>query len=161
MGTNKIRFLCREPYFRNDLILGSFNILPKHFYDPEGLMDPIEFKSLVDGSWETGPHKERVERFAKQFNQNFNRKVSWVGAVRMIEDPERDLVTQQKVVLTRNENYWGRNVEGLLPPGFVDKVVFKIINNTDAAFIELTNGHLDYHGLRPSGVQGKELVGRL
>jgi peptide/nickel transport system substrate-binding protein len=31
----------------------------------------------------------------------------------------------------------------------MDKVVFKIINNTDAAFIELTNGNLDYHGLRP------------
>ncbi len=148
VGTNKVRFLCREPYFRNDLILGGFYILPKHFYDPEGLMDPVEFKSLVDGSWEAGPHKERVERFAQQFNQNFNRKALGSGSY-LIEDPERDLVTQQKVVLTRNANYWGRDVEELLPPGFVDKMVFKIINNTDAAFIELTNGHLDYHGLRP------------
>ena len=148
VGTNKVRFLCREPYFRNDLILGGFYILPKHFYDPEGLMDPVEFKSLVDGSWEVGPHKERVERFAQQFNQNFNRKALGSGSY-LIEDPERDLVTQQKVVLTRNANYWGRDMEELLPPGFVDKMVFKIINNTDAAFIELTNGHLDYHGLRP------------
>ena len=148
VGTNKVRFLCREPYFRNDLILGGFDILPKHFYDPEGLMDPVEFSSLVDGSWEAGPHKERVERFAQQFNQNFNRKVLGSGPY-TIEDPERDLVTQQKVVLTRNENYWGRDVEDLLPPGFVDQVVFKVINNTDAAFIELTNGNLDYHGLRP------------
>jgi len=148
VGTNKVRFLCREPYFRNDLILGGFYILPKHFYDPEGLMDPVEFKSLVDGSWEVGPHKERVERFAQQFNQNFNRKALGSGSY-LIEDPERDLVTQQKVVLTRNANYWGRDVEELLPPGFVDKMVFKIINNTDAAFIELTNGQLDYHGLRP------------
>ena len=148
VGTDKVRFLCREPYFRNDLILGGFYILPKHFYDPEGLMDPVEFKSLVDGSWEVGPHKERVERFAQQFNQNFNRKALGSGSY-LIEDPERDLVTQQKVVLTRNANYWGRDVEELLPPGFVDKMVFKIINNTDAAFIELTNGHLDYHGLRP------------
>ena len=148
VGTDKVRFLCREPYFRNDLILGGFYILPKHFYDPEGLMDSVEFKSLVDGSWEVGPHKERVERFAQQFNQNFNRKALGSGSY-LIEDPERDLVTQQKVVLTRNANYWGRDMEVLLPPGFVDKMVFKIINNTDAAFIELTNGHLDYHGLRP------------
>ena len=28
-------------------------------------------------------------------------------------------------------------------------MVFKIINNTDAAFIELTNGNIDYHSLRP------------
>ena len=145
---NKVSFLCDKPYFRNDLMLGGLSILPKHFYDPEGLLDPVEVKSLVDGSWEEGPHKERVERFAEQFNQNFNRKVLGSGPY-IIEDPERDLVTQQKVVLTRNENYWGRDVEGLLPPGFVDKIVFNIINNTDAAFIELTNGNLDYHALRP------------
>ena len=148
VGANKVSFLCDKPYFRNDLMLGAFSILPKHFYDPEGLLDPVEVKSLVDGSWEEGPHKERVERFAEQFNQNFNRKVLGSGPY-IIEDPERDLVTQQKVVLTRNANYWGRDVEGLLPPGFVDKIVFNIINNTDAAFIELTNGNLDYHALRP------------
>ncbi len=148
VGANKVSFLCDKRYFRNDLILGGFDILPKHFYDPEGLLDPVEVKSLVDGSWAEGPHKERVERFAEQFNQNFNRKVLGSGPY-IIEDPERDLVTQQKIVLTRNENYWGRDVEGLLPPGFVDKIVFNIINNTDAAFIELTNGNLDYHALRP------------
>ena len=148
VGANKVSFLCDKPYFRNDLMLGLLSILPKHFYDPEGLLDPVEVKSLVDGSWEEGPHKERVERFAEQFNQNFNRKVLGSGPY-IIEDPERDLVTQQKVVLTRNANYWGRDVEGLLPSGFVDKIVFKVINNTDAAFIELTNGNLDYHALRP------------
>ena len=148
VGTNKVSFLCDKPYFRNDATLGLLSILPKHFYDPEGLLDPVEVKSLVDGSWEEGPHKERVERFAEQFNQNFNRKALGSGPY-IIKDPERDLVTQQKVVLTRNENYWGRDVEGLQPPGFVDKIVFNIINNTDAAFIELTNGNLDYHALRP------------
>lgn len=148
VGANKVSFLCDKPYFRNDLMLGAFSILPKHFYDPEGLLDPVVVKSLVDGSWEEGPHKERVERFAEQFNQNFNRKVLGSGPY-IIENPERDLVTQQKVVLTRNANYWGRDVEGLLPSGFVDKIVFNIINNTDAAFIELTNGNLDYHALRP------------
>ena len=70
---NKISFLCDQPYFRNDLILGGFNILPRHFYDPEGLMDPVEVADLIDGSWEKSPHKERVERFGEQFNQNFNR----------------------------------------------------------------------------------------
>ena len=158
VGANKVSFLCDKPYFRNDMMLGGLSILPKHFYDPEGLLDPVEVKSLVDGSWEEGPHKERVERFAEQFNQNFNRKVLGSGPY-IIEDPERDLVTQQKVVLTRNANYWGRDVDGLLPSGFVDKIVFKIINNTDAAFIELTNGNLDYHALRPLEFKEKSWSG--
>jgi len=147
-GTYQVTFVCDEPYFRNDVSLGFFEILPKHFYDPEGLMDPVSVASLIDGSWESGPHKERVERFAEQFNQNFNRKVLGSGPY-MIEDFERDIVTQQKVVLTRNANYWGTKGEDLPASGYVDKVVFKVINNTDAAFIELTNGNLDYHGLRP------------
>mgnify|MGYP003313143793 FL=1 len=58
-------------------------------------------------------------------------------------------MTGQKVVLSRQENYWGKDVEGLPATGNVDKVVFKIINNQDAAFIELTNGNLDLHGMKP------------
>lgn len=147
-GRYKVTFACAEPYFRNDVSLGFMEILPRHFYDPEGLMDPVSVVSLVDGSWEEGPHKDRVERFAEQFNQNFNRKLLGSGPY-MIEDIERDVVTGQKVVLTRNPDYWGLDEEALSDPGYVDKIVFKIINNTDAAFIELTNGNLDYHSLRP------------
>lgn len=147
-GKNRITFVCDKPYFRNDVSLGFFEILPKHFYDPDGLMDPVPIATLIDGSWEKGPYADRVERFAKRFNQDFNRKVLGSGPY-LIADFERDVVTQQKVVLTRNENYWGRNLEGLPASGWVDKVVFKIINNTDAAFIELTNGNLDYHTLSP------------
>ena len=148
-GPFKITFVCDTPYFRNDMVLGGYlSILPKHFYDPDGLMDPVPVVDLIDGSWENGPHAERVERFAEQFNQVFNRKVLGSGPY-LIEDFERDIVTQQKVVLMRNKNYWGTGEGSLLPQGYVEKMVFKIINNTDAAFIELNNGNLDYHGLRP------------
>lgn len=147
-GEGRITFLCSEPYFRNDMMLGGFEILPRHFYDPEGLMEKVPLRSLVDGSWEQGPHAAAVKKFAEQFNQNFNRKLMGSGPY-LIADPERDVVTQQKVVLTRNANYWGKGKDGLPPTGYVDKIVFKIINNTDAAFIELTNGQLDMHTLQP------------
>jgi peptide/nickel transport system substrate-binding protein len=147
-GAFKMTFVCDKPYFRNDVALGYFEILPKHFYDPDGLMDPVSVASLIDGSWESGPNAERVERFAEQFNQNFNRQLLGSGPY-LVEDFERDVVTQQKVVLTRNKKYWGAELEDLPATGYVDKVVYKIINNTDAAFIELTNGNLDYHSLRP------------
>ena len=147
-GLHKITFACDTPYFRNDLMLGGFEILPEHFYDPDGLMRSVPIKSLIDGSWEEGEHVDRVERFAEQFNQNFNRNVLGSGPY-LIEDFERDVVTQQKVVLTRNPDYWGADEKALPAHGFVDRMFFKIINNTDAAFIELTNGNIDYHGLRP------------
>lgn len=147
-GELKITFVCNKLYFRNDISLGAFEVLPKHFYDPDGLLDPVEIKTLIDDTWEEGQHKDRVNRFAEQFNQNFNRKSLGSGPY-IIADWENDVVTGQKVVLTRNEKYWGEGIEDIPPPGYVDKIVFKIINNTDAAFIELTNGNLDRYGLRP------------
>ena len=145
---NRVVFVCKQPYFRNDLALGSFEILPKHFYDPDGLMDPVSVQSLIDGTWEGGLHADRVTKFAERFNQEYNRRMLGSGPY-FVEDWQNDVVTGQKVTLTRNPGYWGHGVEGLPPTGYVDKIVFKIINNTDAAFIELTNGNLDLYGLRP------------
>ena len=36
-GDYEVSFVCKEPYFLNDLFLGGFQILPNHFYDPDGL----------------------------------------------------------------------------------------------------------------------------
>src|SRR6185295_10533597 len=117
-GDYRITFLCSEPYFRNDMMLGGFEILPRHFYDPEGLMEKVSLSSLVDSSWEKGPYAEAVKKFGEQFNQNFNRKLMGSGPY-MIADPERDVVTQQKVVLSRNDHYWGQGKAGLPASGYV------------------------------------------
>jgi len=147
-GDYEVSFACKEPYFLNDLFLGGFQILPNHFYDPDGLIDPVPISSLIDGSWEKGRHADRVKRFGEQFNQNFNRNMMGSGPY-MVNDWDNDVVTGQKVVVTRNERYWGKDVAGLPSTGYVDKIVFKIINNQDAAFIELTNGNLDLHSMKP------------
>jgi peptide/nickel transport system substrate-binding protein len=147
-GDRRITFACDRPYFLNDLILGSFAVLPRHYYDPEGLLEPVPLRSLIDGSWEQGPHAERVRRFAEEFNQGYNRRILGSGPYRIV-DPERDVVTQQKVVLTRDPRYWGAGVPGLPAAGSVDQLVYKVISNQDAAFIELTNGNLDVYALQP------------
>lgn len=143
----RITFVCTEPYFRNDLMLGGFKIIPRHFYDPEGLLDSVTVASLIDGSWEQGAHADGARRFADRFNREYNRRILGSGPYQLV-NPETDLVTQQKVVLTRNEIYWGRGVPELPQSGHVDKIVFKVINNTDAAFIDLTNGNLDYYTMQ-------------
>ena len=148
-GNNKITFVCDKPYFRNDITLGlNFRIIPRHFYDPDGLLEVVNIQSLIDGSWETGPDAERIRKFSQQFNQNFDRSVLGSGPY-LVANPESDIVTQQKVILTRDAKYWGDQVIGIPAAGYVEKILYKIINNTDAAFIELTNGNLDIHGLQP------------
>ncbi len=147
-GKYRISFICREPYFRNNISLGSLQILPRHFYDPDGLLDPVDASSLIDGTWETGPHAERVQQFAEKFNTGYHRKMLGSGPY-LVEKWEDDVVTGQKVILTRNHNYWGMDRADLMHKGYVEKVVFKIVNDQEAAFIELTNGNIDYFGLRP------------
>ncbi len=144
---HRITFVLKEPYFRNDVSLGLMEVIPRHFYDPDGLMDNVTVKELKDGSWETSPNAEVVNRFADQFNQNFGRAAMGSGPYALV-NPDEDFVTGQKCVITRNTDYWGlgKTTRG---PGYVDKVLFKTINNQDAAFIELTNGNLDYHELKP------------
>ena len=147
-GKYRISFVCQEPYFRNNISLGSLQILPKHFYDPDGLLDPVDIQSLIDGSWESGPHAERVQQFAEKFNTGYHRNMLGSGPY-LVENWEDDVVTGQKVILTRNPNYWGRDRADLMHKGYVEKIVFKIVNDQEAAFIELTNGNIDYFGLRP------------
>jgi peptide/nickel transport system substrate-binding protein len=148
-GKHRVTFTLKKPYFKNDITVGLYlDIIPKHFYDPDDLMGPVSVESLLDGTSMEGPHVDRIKQFAEHFNTGFNRKIMGSGPY-MIVNPETDIVTQQKVVLTRNPDYWGANEDLTRGPGYVEKYVYKTINNQDAAFIELTNGNLDFHGLKP------------
>jgi peptide/nickel transport system substrate-binding protein len=146
-GDHRLTFKLGKLYFKNDLTVGGLKILPRHFYDPNDLMGPVSIKSLLDGSAAEGPHADRLKQFAEHFNTGYNRRIMGSGGY-MLADPEADFVTQQKIVLTRNPNYWGDGIDLPRGPGYVDKYVYKTINNLDAAFIELTNGNLDVHGLQ-------------
>lgn len=152
-GDHAITISCKEPYFRNDLMLGGFKIIPRHFYDPDDLLADIALADFVDGTWAEGAHAEGARSFAERFNRDFSRRVLGSGPYQLV-NPDEDMVTQQKVVLTRDDDYWGRGLDGIPQAGYVERIVFKIINNTDAAFIELTNGDLDYHDL--SSLEFKE-----
>ncbi len=147
-GDYQVTFKLGKPYFKNDITVGMYlNIIPKHFYDPDDFMGPVPIESLIDGSWKDGPHADRVKQFGEHFNSGYNRKIMGSGGF-ILADPETDIVTQQKVVLTRSPNYWGKGIDLPKGPGYVDKHVYKTINNMDAAFIELTNGNLDVHRLQ-------------
>ena len=88
------------------------------------LMDNVTVKELKDGSWETGPNADAINRFAEQFNQNFNRVALGSGPY-MLLNPEEDLITGQKVVITRDDtsttlsgvglsHVWGCSTQGLV-----------------------------------------------
>ena len=138
---------CSEPYFRNDRILGGVAVLPRHFYDPAGDLDEVTVGEL--GAWESIPpaKKERAIRFATQFNRDFHRKVLGAGAYQLT-DPERDIVTGERIMLRHRPDFWAPG-DPLRGDGWVDRILYRVINNPDAALVSLKAGTLDSMTLTP------------
>ncbi len=142
-----VEFRCHEQYFRNANVLGGITVMPKHYYDPDGDLDHVSVAELSD--WEKiGPEaKKHAVHFAEQFNAGYHRKVLGAGAY-ILEDPDRDLVTGERLVLRHRNGFWAPN-DPLKGDGFVDRLFFRVINNPDAALVALKAGTLDSMGLTP------------
>jgi peptide/nickel transport system substrate-binding protein len=53
----------------------------------------------------------------------------------------------QKVIFSRNPNYWKKDIEGNFLP-YLEKITFLIIDNEDTALLKFQNNELDYYGMR-------------
>ena len=84
-----VRIDLREPYFRNTWVLGSTSPLPRYHYDPENLLEGISIPDLERFDELDPEKKERVERFAQRFNEDFHRLPVGAGAFEILE-PETD-----------------------------------------------------------------------
>jgi peptide/nickel transport system substrate-binding protein len=135
-----IRFKAREPYFLNESVLGGIDALPRHYYDPDGLLANVTVQQL-DGDWSA--HKEKVELFAESFNKNFNRNPMGSGPYRF-----GSWRTGEEVILTRNASYWGSG-KPEIDQVHLDQIHFRVINNMDAALVALKSENLDLLGLQP------------
>lgn len=137
-----VRIDLKQVYFRNTWMLGGFEILPRHHYDPENLLANVTVAQLND--WEAIPVEERmnVERFAKQFNENFVRDPLGSGPF-FIEDVDRDVVTGEQIVLRHRGNYWAPD-DTDLEDAYFDRIVFRVINDTEAQLVAFKAGKVDY-----------------
>ena len=118
INSYKVRFDFREPYFKALELVGSIQILPKHFYgqymDPEKSESFNQSKGLLLGS---GPYQ--------------------------LENPLEWSPVDGKVLLVRNDNYWGE-----VPPSY-DRMVWKVIQNNSARLTTFRNGEIDLYSSRP------------
>jgi peptide/nickel transport system substrate-binding protein len=142
-----VRITLSEPYFLNDWVLGGISPLPRHYYDPENLLDGITVAEL--NAWDSldAARKEKAERFAEAFNRNFNRNPMGPGAL-ALENPARDYVTGEKIELRRRKDFWAPGDPKLGDP-WVDRILYRVLNNADAALAALKAGSVDVMGLRP------------
>ncbi len=140
VGKNQVRFTASEPYFLNEEVLGGITILPKHIYDPQGHLDGVSIAQILAEDKTAAVH---VKAFADAFNRDFSRNP--VGSGPYLFD---SWDTGQRVILLRDKNYWGAGHEGIETP-YIDRRVYRVINNSDAALVALKSGDLDSLGLDP------------
>ncbi len=135
-----IRFKAKEPYFLNENVLGGIDVLPRHYYDPENLLNQVTVTELAG---DYAKHEAQVRKFAQDFNQNYARNPMGSGPYKF-----KTWSTGQEVVLERDPNYWGNGKAGI-DQVYIDVRKSRVINNMDAALVNLKAGNLDTMGLQP------------
>jgi peptide/nickel transport system substrate-binding protein len=142
-----VRITLSKPYFMNDWVLGGTQPIPRHYYDPDDLLNGISVAELSDYDKLAPDKKDRADRFAKQFNESYNRNPLGTGAM-VLENPGRDYVTGEKIELRHKPGTWTEGHPELQDP-WVDRVIYRVINNPDAALVALKAGTVDLYGPRP------------
>ncbi|HEY7168891.1 MAG TPA: peptide-binding protein [Candidatus Binatia bacterium] len=136
----QISFVTNEPYFLNESQLGSIQILPRHYYDPDNLLKNVSVRDLLKDPDQLSP---AVKKFADNFNRNFNRNPMGSGPFKFTE-----WKTGRTVELERDSNYWGKGKAGI-DQVYLDRLRYRIITNQDAALVTLKSGGLDVLDLSP------------
>jgi ABC-type transport system substrate-binding protein len=70
LDPHTIRFTIKEPYFLNESVLGGITVLPRHYYDPENLLQRVTVRELTQ---DPAKLPGEVKKFGEQFNRNYNR----------------------------------------------------------------------------------------
>jgi peptide/nickel transport system substrate-binding protein len=143
-----LRLVAKESYFQNESVLGEVSVLPRHYYDPEGLLDALSVAELAamrpgDAATEASPQGMRARQFAEHFNANFARSPMGSGPYKFYS-----WKTGQEVVLQRDPRYWGMGKEGI-DQTYIDQRTLRVFNNPDAALVALKAGELDAMSLMP------------
>ncbi len=129
-------FKMIKPYWRAVYTLGSTPICPKHVLDPKGLTDKYTWEETKD--FKVAEKNPAMKEFADFLNsQEVSREPKYVlgSGPYMLEKWE----TGQAITLVRDKNYWGNVIQ----PPYLDKIVFKIIQDNSASVVAAKNKEID------------------
>ncbi len=136
----KVRFTMSRPYFRAIYSIGDMRITPKHILDPRNETDKFTFEDLANAQKSLDPKKNpEMQKYADFFNsQEVARDPKYVvgsGPYKL-----EKWATGQAITIARNENYWDQGKV----PNYANKIVFKIIQDQNAAVVAAKNKEIDY-----------------
>ncbi len=136
----KIKFTMSKPYFKAIEMIGGMSITPKHILDKDGMNDKFTWQDLDAAQKSLDPKKyPDMQKYADFLNsQEVSRDPKYViGTGPYVLDK---WITGQSVTLQRNDNYWDKKDK----PNYPEKIVFKTIQDQNAAVVAAKNKETDY-----------------
>ncbi|MCI0715998.1 MAG: ABC transporter substrate-binding protein [Chlorobi bacterium] len=136
----KFKFIMNRPYWRMMYSIGLFKgIMPKHIIDPKGLTDKYTWDEVKD--FKAAEKNPAIKEFAE-----------WMNSQEVARDPKLVVGSGwyvldkwdlgQAITLKRNPNYWRH--EGIQDAKtYVEKIVFKIVQDNNAAVVSAKNKEVD------------------
>ena len=154
LDATTVRFELEKPYFLNTLVLGGISPLPRHHYDPGDLLADNSVAELDAFESLDPERKQRATDFATRFNGGFHRNPVGPGPF-VLREPGRDVITGERIDLRHRSDYWAPD-DPSLDDAWVDRIVFRIISNREAALVALKRGEVDTLELTPSQYKNNE-----
>src|SRR5262245_27799735 len=128
----KVRYTVSKPNVMNGFFIGSLSFVPKHIYDPTGVLDNVSFKDIIGPKGRTDA---KIKDFAEKFNSNpANRTALGTGPYKF-----EKWETGKEITVVRNPNYWGEQKP------YLDKIIFRIVKDNAAALTALKSGDVDFN----------------
>lgn len=141
-NNRKVALYMREQNMLNPYLPLDIPIVRKSFFDPQGLLDEVSVAQMSTG----GPDVEnnpKVQAWAAEFND-----------AKYATDPQflkgttgpyyvSSWIPKQELVLSRRDNYWGKDREHPLHAQYPDKIVFREVADEAALEMQLRQGEID------------------
>ena len=142
--SNKVVVILEDDYMLANEIVSTFELYPRHIYDPKGILDKVPLIKLLnpERAAETISQDSMLSVFATEFNSvKYSRDiVSGAGPYELT-----DWQADQTVVLTRKKDYWGADIDLPYMKTGPEKIVFHIIPDELSVMNQLKSGGIDLY----------------
>ena len=143
----KVTFICTT-YMLNETSMSDLHIIPKYFYDADGLLDNYTIKQLSDTTAAAQTQLEEDKNllaFGEHFNgaQFTKQTLSGSGPYKL-----KSWTTDERIVLERKENWWGDSQDDkeMWYQAFPQTIIYEIIPDYTTAFSALTADRINTMG---------------
>lgn len=133
-----LRAVMNEPYYLGEQFIGGMYAFPKHIWDPQNISDKFTFEELNKNDPNKNPAIQQMADIIEDVQKNFDKKYLIGSGSYQFDEFRRN----ERISLVRSPNYW--NKAHKYGAAYPDKIVYRTINDPNAAVAALKSGEIDF-----------------